>query len=165
MPLQVQVTGKVDIRVEFVPGTIETLGISEDMVEIEERAFWHNVPGDANGGPQGPPIEVQWLGATHLIRCVMSTWDETHLDTLRQRQVNTAFGVMAASEVGTLMLNQNALRIILDSPTRPLNYPTCIVREAIAFPMGTKYSAATVIFEAHRDPAQGLLHNTDITPT
>lgn len=168
MPLQIQVTGLVEIQLELQVGTIVTLGYSEDMIDIEENAFWHNVPGDQHGGPQGPPIDVQYLGQIDIIRAVMSTWDETYMDVLRTRRVNAVLGTVNINEVGQLMLQQNPTRVILNSPTRPLNYPTCIVREAISFPMGTKYSAATVIFEAHRTPGltqmapDGLLFNNDV---
>jgi len=164
MAQAVQVSGLVTVKITVPGGSIQTLGEQSDMTEIREQAFFHNVPGDRNGGPQGPPIEVQWLGSIAIIRCDLSSWDATVVDSLRKRAVNATLGTTIQTEVGKLMLDSNGIRLTLDCATRPLNFPCCIVREPIQYGKGTKFSTMAVEFEAHKKPSgakAGVLFDTD----
>ena len=154
---QVNVTGRVIVKVQFTAGqgNLLTLGEQMDMTDVERRAFWHNVPGDRHGGPQGPPIEVQYLGEIAIIRIELSRWDPDVWDTLQKRKAIATKGKTLLTEVGTLMLASTPIRLLLHSTTRPENYPCCILREAIQYGMGTKFSTAVAQFEAHRMPATG----------
>lgn len=149
-------TGLVDIQVAiagFSGGLLTSLGHSDDMGDVSERAYFHNVPGDKNGGPQGPPIEIQYLGSIALINFTLSEFDTAVVDELRKRSVNATVGKTVQTEVGAFMLATRGIRLCMKSPTRPINFPTCIVREPIGAGMGTKYQGYTFSFEAHRTPA------------
>ena len=167
MPKQVNVTGLTNIRIQLAigAGQLVDLGESQDMVDIDERVFLHNVPGDAHGGPQGPPIDVQMLGMTVGVTCELSRWDPNQVDALRQRRVLGSLGSILATDVGDLLLSTGSFRVLLDTPTRALNFPTCILREPIRFSMGTKYTAVFFSFEAHRTQSgqrQNVLYNSDV---
>lgn len=133
---------------------LDDLGQCNDMIEIEERSFMHNVHGDRNGGPQGPPIEVQNLGAIHVVRFTLVQFDVTIVDKLRKRAQQSTAGTIAQADVGTFMLTTNAVRLTLNTPqTEDIrNYWCAIVREPIRVGYGTKYSEWQFEFECHRAP-------------
>jgi hypothetical protein len=156
---QINVSGKVSITLQFrniaglsLPAGLQKLGEQMDMTEPEHQVFLHNVPGDRNGGPEGPPIEVQYLGEIARIRCDMSRWDPTVWDFLRKLGVKASQGTITDAHVGQLILTNRAVRVILISSARPINFPCCIVRNPYVYGMGTKFSRASVEFEAHRTP-------------
>lgn len=168
----INLTGKVDVKLQFTAaGTLSKLGETMDMTDIEERAFFHNVPGDRHGGPQGPPIEVQWLGSMCVVRMDLSRWDTVVFDELRKRKIHTGtLGTVALTDVGKLMLTANMFRLCLVSTTRPLNFPCVLLRDAIPFGMGTKFTSIGLQFECHRMPetvaswaAEGVLYDTNVT--
>lgn len=162
-------TGLVTIQVA-IPGisggAVTTLGHSDDMSDVSERAYFHNVPGDRNGGPQGPPIEIQYLGSIAIVTFTLSEWEATVVDALRRRSVNTALGTIIQADVGLFMLSTRGIRLIINSPSRPQNFPCCIVREPIGSGHGTKYEAYTFQFEAHKGPPghakENVLFDADI---
>jgi hypothetical protein len=153
----INVTGKVTLKLQFVNGgsnELLTLGEAQDMHDIEERSFWHNVPGDRHGGPQGPPIEVQYLGSIAVVRVELSRWDTVVMDELRKRKVyGTTLGTIVATDVGNAMLATRAFRLLLSTLTRPLNFPCVILRDAIPYGMGSKFTSVGLQFECHRMPA------------
>lgn len=164
MALLVQKTGLVTLKIEFVNGQFTDVGQAMDMTDIREIPYLHNVPGDKNGGNQGPPIEVQYLGGTARIRMEMSRWDTTALNLLRAWSKNIQ-GNVQQSDVGTLMLQAHGHRVILDAidAPLPLSFPCCIVRDPISYGVGTKFSAMLVEFEAHRHPVTGILYDSNVT--
>lgn len=161
--------GKVDVKIQLTNsvGNLIKLGETMDMTDVEERAFWHNIPGDRHGGPQGPPIEVQWLGSIAVVRMELSRWDTANMDLLRKRKVNATLGTMLLSEVGSLMLATRAFRLCLASTTRPLNFPCVILRDAIPYGMGTKFTSVGLQFECHRcqdgSARDGVLYDSTVT--
>jgi hypothetical protein len=144
-------TGKVDVKIQLAAGVgeLKKFGESMDMVDVEDIAFFHDVPGDRYGGPQGPPIDTIWLGMMCRIRLELSRWDPDVWDALKKRQVSTTAGTLALADVGTLMLASNGFRLLLDSPTRPLNFPGCLLRDSVNFNMGTKFTTLSLQIEAH----------------
>ena len=162
---QINVTGLVTVQCEWAANQgIQTLGESMDMVQIDHQAFSHNVPGDRHGGPQGPPIEKQYLGEIVRIQLELSRWDPAVWDILRKRQANATLGKVALTEVGKLMLESNRFRLILNSTTRPLNFPCCVVLDTFQYAMGSKFTAVSALIEAHRVPSGGMagvLYNSD----
>jgi len=166
MALVVVKTGLVTLKAEFSAGTIVDVGQAENMTEVREIPFWHNVPGDAHGGPEGPPIEIQFLGAIAKIRITMSKWDTTHVATIRKFAVATQ-GTILAAEVGTLMLANKTFRIILSAVSLPLplNFPCVFPRDPVEYAVGTKYSAMMIEFEAHKHPTTEVLYNAVTTPS
>lgn len=148
---QVNKAGRVEIKVQqsVGAGNLKKLGESIDMTDVEDRSFWHNVPGDRRGGPQGPPIEVQYLGSIYIVRMELSRWDPTVYDELITRNALTALGAPALTDCGKLMLEDNAIRLLLHSTTRPMNFPCAILRDSVQFGMGTKYTGVALQFECH----------------
>ena len=170
MAESINVTGKVDLMVAFDSyDELDKLGEAMDMHDIEERAFFHNVPGDRHGGPQGPPIEIQYLGSIVVVRVELSRWDPDVFDELRKRKVQATTGKVLLSEVGTPLLAANYFRLLLLSTTRPISFPCVVCRDAMAYGMGSKFSSVGLQFECHRMPAtvvgwaaEGVLWNSDV---
>jgi hypothetical protein len=164
MAMQINLTGVVTVKYQLTAGigNLKEIGQAEDQPTFDVRAFFHNVPGDANGGPQGPPIDVQFLGEIAIVRLAMSKWDPTNFDEIKKRNAVATAGIILGTEVGTLMLDAKPIRILLSSTTRPINFPNCLMREAYSINMGTKYSTAIMQFEAHRVPGSNGLANEGI---
>ena len=111
------------------------LGIATDSIQITERGYYHDIPGDLNGGQQGPPIDIQKLGEVHTINLRMSSWDKESLHMLEQ-WFHTTRGTVQQDEVGQLMFGSNVFcRLLLETQnlhdTR--NYWNCIMREPIIY--------------------------------
>lgn len=162
----INVTGKSDVKLQFaVGGGLSKLGESMDMIDIEERAFWHNVPGDRYGGPQGPPIDMQYLGTIYIVRMELSRWDPDVWDVLKKRRVQTTAGTIPLTDIGKLMFSTLNTRLLLHSTTRPLNFPAAFLRDPFQWPMGSKFSSLSLQFECHRctdgTARDGILYNAD----
>ena len=63
MPPQIQVAGLAPIKVDG-----ELLGYTRNGADTTKEAYWLDVPGDENGGDDGPPIDVQYLGEIARVR-------------------------------------------------------------------------------------------------
>ncbi len=154
----INLTGRVEVYTQIVNTTGNFLKLGEclDMADIEDRAFFNNISGDRYGGPQGPPIEVQYLGSIYVVRLELSRWDPDEMAKLIKRQVLTTAGVIPVEGVtakpGSLMLASNTFRLCLKSATRPMNFPTVLLRDSVQFSMGTKFTSLALQFECHRTP-------------
>ncbi len=150
----IQLTGRVEVMIQLAVGAGQLVKLGEclDMADVEDRAFYNNISGDRYGGPQGPPIDCQYLGSIYVVRCELSRWDPAVFDALKLRKANATAGKILLSEVGTLMLASNTFRLLLKSATRPLNFPTAILRDSLQFSMGTKFTSLSLQFECHRCP-------------
>jgi len=152
---QVNISGLITVKVQFRDssgdwtGSLQKLGESLDMIDIEERVYTHNVPGDRYGGPQGPPIEQQFLGEIHVVRMELSRWDPTVWDLVRKRGVRSAAGSHASGDVGKLLLQDRSIRLLLDCATRPVNYPCALVNSSLQYAKGTKFTSVSLQCECH----------------
>tara|TARA_R100000742_G_C4278390_1_gene101133 strand:+ start:1872 stop:2573 length:702 start_codon:yes stop_codon:yes gene_type:complete len=174
----VNVAGLVRVQIAYpLWGSLYELGIATDSIEISERAFYHDVPGDRNGGPQGPPVEVQKLGEVHTISMRLSTWNKAEMQQLEEwyhdedadadpaggadgenrNETLSPYGTrgtMAQWDVGEVLLARRGFRLCLETSdlndTR--NYWCCIMREPKTFAIGTKFTEQSLTFEAHRYP-------------
>lgn len=161
--LQVVTTGRNEIKVGIPYGaTREKLGETQDMTNVQEQPFFHNVPGDRHGGPQGPPIEVQWLGSIVNISFDLSMFVPSVLDKVRKRAVNATIGQISLAEVGSLMLLSRSIELELLTPNRGLLFPCAIAFQPIEYGVGTKYQSVRMGFQCHRAPEghtqQGVLY-------
>lgn len=151
----INVTGLTDIQVA-VPytGALQKLGHATDMVEQEARGFFHDVPGDRNGGPQGPPIEVQFLGEIYIVNFAMSSFSRTVADVLEARAIKTSSGVIQQAAVGSLVLAGKSVRLLLHNlaDTDTINFWCAFVRQPWRMGRGTKFSELVLSFECHRPP-------------
>ncbi len=138
-------------------GALQTLGYTRNMADIRKEAFFLNVPGDQNGGDDGPPVDVIYLGETALIRLELTKYESVVANIVRARVDGGTAGQSAAP--GTLMFSGGgSMRLLLNSPNNPYNFPRCFPRMPIEIGLGTKFSSLIVEFEAHKD-AFGVLYN------
>lgn len=153
-------TGLLDIKMA-APGytgatknPLVDLGVAEDSLDLQDRPFYHAVHTDRNGGQQGPAEEFQYLGHIVTGTLVLNTFNQAAIDTLRQRSVNAVLGTIAQDEVGSFMLLERGVRILLGAqdPTKTRNFWTCLVQEPIGVSLGTKYSQYRIPFTAYRPP-------------
>lgn len=154
----VNVYGPALIRVGTgAAGALETLGYSVNGVEFEENAFTSNVPGDQNGGDEGPPIDVQYFGQIDIVRLDLSKYDTAILAKLDCRLLGGTSGSVGAP--GTLIFGGSKYYRLLISPTTgPRNYLGATPRTAIVHNRGTKFSRLRIEFECHA--VSGVLWNT-----
>lgn len=166
MAATVNKAGVTTIKVDAGDG-LETLGYALDMPEHRDQAFYHDVPGDEHGGPQGPPIDVQYLGRVAHVRCEMSKYDKTVAQKVYARlngEGAAKWGTIDTADIGSLMIQSSlTMRVLLSNANDPRNFPTCIVREPVEVGVGTKFSTLMFEFEAHRNQSTGVLYNTEIS--
>ena len=163
MAVTPQVSGVVTIAVGTgSEGALETLGYSEESTEPEFQPYYQNVPGDQNGGSEGPPIDIVWMGATARIRVTLSSWDEAISDKVEAFTLGGTRGQPVTTDAtGTLMFGgSKTVRVCLNSPANPLNFPRCVLR-GFNRTKGTKYNRLIVDWEAHKD-ASGVLFNETV---
>lgn len=143
-------------------GSLVTLGYTRNMADVTKEAFFLNVPGDENGGDDGPPIEVLYLGEIARIRLELTKWDELIANAIRARVAGGTAGT--ASTPGTMMSSADKMiRVLLKSANIPRNFPFVLPRNAIEIGRGTKYSSLILELEAHKIPATSILYNEVIT--
>jgi hypothetical protein len=166
MPIAVIVDGPCNIKVGTgAVSALEQLGFSINGVTIQEQTFMANVPGDQNGGDEGPPIDIQYFGDIHRVTTEMSKWDNAVVDKIRARL--NALGVVAAGVsptqvVGSLIAGGSfGYRLLLEPVSRPRNYILAIPREPIEINKGTKFSRLVIQWECHA--SAGTLYNATTT--
>ncbi len=161
-------TGLIDIKIA-VPfsGSLTQLGRATDQIRQSRRTFYHDVPGDANGGHQGPPIETQFLGEIWSVSMSLSTWNPTAINLLQTMACMATQGVVTQAEIGALVMTAKSIRLLLDTSDSGdvRNYWCALVREPIQIEVGTKYSEWVVGFECHRPPCghakAGIIYDAD----
>lgn len=145
----IQVDGVATITVGTgTAGALETLGKSIDGVQITEFNATYDVYGDEGGGPEGVPIDCQDMGEWHVIRMLLTKYDEAVINKLRAIFRGGTAGA-ARTKGGLFGAGSGAFRVVLHSVLRPRNYPTCIFKEPREVNKGTKHSQAQVIFTAY----------------
>ena len=144
----IQIPGACHIYVDTNGGAFEALGYSINGVEIAEEPFFLNVPGDQNGGDDGPPIDVQFLGQIHRIRMELSKWDSSVADKCICIAKGTTIGQNATA--GTLMAGgAKTYKLALRSASLPRTYPLAFLRNQIESQRGTKFSRLLLEWECH----------------
>jgi hypothetical protein len=158
----VNVAGPAEVKVGTgSAGALESLGYTRQGADVRNQGFFIDVPGDQNGGDQGPPIEVQYLGEIARIRLEMTKWDEAIAAKIRTRLLAGTEGTPGAA--GTLMFGDSkTVRVTLSTTTGPMNFPRCFIRGEWEINKGTRYSTLVVEFEAHKD-STGVLYNAVVT--
>ncbi|MEM6798543.1 MAG: hypothetical protein AAF589_03430 [Planctomycetota bacterium] len=164
MSVGVVVRGLTTVKIQVPSGNVLTLGYSRNAVEISEQPFYHDVPGDENGGDEGPPVDVQFLGMTHLVRMRLSKFDSAVADELHKFVPGSVKGTPAPT--GQLLFlgstNELSFRVILDNPVDPRSYGRCLIRTPLDHDRSNKFSELVVEFTAYKD-ASGVLFNSTIT--
>lgn len=159
MAKTIQIAGAALIRVDYGIG-LRDLGYTVNGAEVSFNGFYANVPGDENGGDQGPPIDVQYFGETADIRLILTKWDADVADEIAARLASATAGVPASA--GSLMFGSgNTFRLLIASPNDPLNFPRAFPRGPITINKGTQHSRLVLEFEAHKSGA-GILYDSSI---
>lgn len=140
-----------------VAQALESLGYTRQGAEIRCQGFFVDIPGDENGGDQGPPIDVQFMGETARIRLELTKWDEAIAVKVRSRLLAGTEGQPAAA--GPLMFNDSyTVRVLVEPTSGPMNFPRCFLRGEWEINKGTRYAVLVLEFEAHKD-GSGVLYN------
>jgi len=164
MATQIHVAGPVTIKIASpAAGTIDTLGLSQNGVDITEQKFTVPVHGDAYGGEQGPPIDIQHLGMIHIVRFTLTVYDSAILAKIR-----AVYAAATAGELGTMgqlaFQDTSAFRLLLDSTNASFerNYTRVVFREPQEINMGTIHSKAMCVAECHAN-ASGVIYNSTMS--
>jgi len=147
MAVIVQVPGLATVLVDE-----GVLGYTRNGVEITHDASWLDVPGDQNGGDDGPPIDVQFSGMIDRVRMELTKWDNTVADLIRPRLSGAVAGT--AAPAGTLMFGDDKtyrLRIAVDGLVLHFDYPRAFPRMPIEENRGTKFATLVIEWECHQD--------------
>ena len=153
--------------------TYHLLGYTINGVEITHETFMSDVPGDQNGGDEGPPIEIQYFGQIARVRLECSKWDETIASYIASRHQNVNFNPAATTQtVGTLMsASAKTMALYLHASVAGLgqgplvgnvHFPVAIPRSPIEFNKGSKFARLMLEFECHQ--SNGVLWD-QTTPT
>lgn len=161
MAVAVITTGPAYVSVGTgVAGALEALGYSINGVEIFENVFMGDVPGDQNGGDEGPPIDIQYFGQVDRVRMELSKYDQAIADKIRPRLLGGSAGTVGTP--GTLVAGGAVYyRLLINPTTLPRNYLAAVPREPIEVNRGTKFSRLVLEFECHN--FTGTLWNTTTT--
>lgn len=137
------------------------LGYSRNGIDVDEEAYFGDVPGDEHGGDAGPPIDIQFFGEIVRVRLELTKFDRAVFDNLRKRVQGSTLGTMATS--GTLMIADGKYcRLCLVSTNDPRNFPIAIPRNVISMNEGTRFQTAVCEFECHKNDS-GVLWNTTVS--
>jgi hypothetical protein len=151
MAIAIIVDGLVTVKITPYSGAQASLGYTRNGVDITFEGFFLDIMGDENGGDDGPPIDVQYLGEVARIRCELTKWDTAVALDVMQRHITSAAGVPVITP-GSGLINQDGgyLGLELTSANRTYTFPRCFPRNSIELNKGTKFSTFTCEFEAHR---------------
>lgn len=139
---------------------LEILGTTRNGVEITFEGFFLDVPGDENGGDDGPPIDVQYLGETARIRMELTKWDTAIADKITHRERGGTAGVVPTA--GNLQFQgSKSYRLLINTVSVPFNFPRTIIRMPIEINRGTKFSTLVIEGEAHKNASNVLYDNTN----
>lgn len=164
MAVQVVAFGACALKVDTgTSHALETLGYSDDGVQIEEHGMFYDIPGDQNGGEGGVPIEKQFLGEQHFIRATLTKYDPAIVAKLTARVYGGTAGTMATP--GTLM-SSNCYRLLLytaqvASVSTSRNYLIAIPIDVIAHNRGAKASRYSVSFVCYPNSSSVIWNTTD----
>jgi hypothetical protein len=163
MTATVQKDGACEIKIA-VPfgGTLEVLGYTRNGADASQDTHMTDVPGDENGGDEGPPIDIQHFGDVWHITLELTKFDRAVLKKI-QRRIPSATTDGTPAAPGTLTFaSGDVFRVLLNSPTEPMNFLRCVPRSAIEFNKGTKWMTARVSFDCYKN-ASGIIHNAVTT--
>lgn len=166
MAISVQNAGAVLVKIDDgAGGGLQSLGYTRNGADTTKEAFFVDVPGDQNGGDEGPPIDIQYMGEIARVRLELTKWDST-VAALVSARVSAATDGQPAT-AGTFMFAQTKYcRLVLDGggafTSLDMNFPLAIPRMPIELNRGTKFGILVCEFECHKN-ASGVLHNTTVS--
>lgn len=128
---------------------LENLGYSINGVQYFEDVFQSDVPGDQNGGDEGPPIDIQHFGQIDRVRMELSKWDAAVYAKIAPRTKGGTAGQSTVSVGSLLFANSYSYRLLLTAPNFTRNYLRAIPRPPIQLNTGTKFSRLIIEWECH----------------
>jgi hypothetical protein len=162
MPITVHNAGAALIKIQPYNGSLQELGYTRNGADITTQGFFADVPGDQNGGDQGPPIDIQNFGEIAHIRLELTKWDQTVYNLLKARMVGATAGTPPTS--GNFMFQGNLYhRLVVAAVNLPRNFPCVAFREPFTKNFGTRFAVAIVEAIAYKHPETGILYNEVIT--
>lgn len=136
---------------------LETVGYSVNGVDIQEDVFSGDVPGDQNGGDQGPPIEIQIFGEVHRISIDLSKYDSAVVAKIEAKINGGTTG--QTTTAGTLYFaGAYYYRLLLTATNFTRNYLAAIPRQPQGLNVGSKFSVKRLVFDCHA--VNGVMWNT-----
>lgn len=160
MARSIHVAGLAICKVDTgTSNALEELGVTDNGVEIIDNGYFYDVHTDEDGGDEGPPTDVQFLGQTCTIRMLLHKYDEATRVKIGSRQYGGTDGTVGT--VGTLMIGgSKTFRLLIHSTTQPYNFPVTMFREPIEINKGTKFSKLLVIGTAYKNGSSVLRNST-----
>lgn len=156
MPVVPNVAGPAQVKIHDGTQFFE-VGLTRNGADITHEAYWLDVPGDQNGGDNGPPIDIQFLGEIGRVRLEFTKWDKVVANQIRARARSATAGQPTVA--GTLMFGDlKYLRLLINAVNDPINFPVAIPRAPIEINRGVKYSVLVCEFECHKG-SDGVLYN------
>lgn len=160
MAATVNNAGLASIKIDAGSG-LTLLGYTRNGADVSEDAYMTDVPGDENGGDEGPPIEIQIMGETARVRLELTKWDTTVADLIRARVRAATAGTPPTA--GTMLFSGTKyFRLLVHGVALPQNFPVAIPRAPIEINKGTKFATLVIEFECHKD-SNGVLYNSTTT--
>lgn len=150
MAKQIQVGGAALVQVAASAGVLADLGYTINGVEITENIYKGEVPGDENGGEEGPPIDIQYFGEVHTIRMQFSKYDATVMTTIKAGIAAATEGTPATS--GTLYFQATKdWKLKISSTNFTRTYGRVIFSEPKEFNVGTKFTRMMIVATCYKD--------------
>ena len=158
MAVVVNVDGVV--LVQFGPnGSILDLGYTRNGADITLEGYFVDIPGDQNGGDDGPPVDVQYLGEIARVRTELTKYDVAVALDVYERFPKSAAGVPLNTPGTTLLFeNTNGRELILSSTNRTMTFWEAFPRSPIELNKGTKFSTLVCEFECHQRSSTGKVY-------
>lgn len=149
MAVQVNVAGACLIRSGTGSASaLEDVGYSINGVEIQEDVFTGDVPGDQNGGDQGPPIDIQYFGEVHRLSIDLSKYDPAVVAKIQAKYKGGTAGAIGTP--GSLIIGATTYyRILLTATNFTRNYLGAIPRQPMSVNAGTKFSVQRLLFDCY----------------
>lgn len=160
MAVAVNVAGLAPVYVDLGSG-LQLLGYTANGVDIATSGYFLDVPGDQNGGDNGPPIEIQYFGETAEIRLDLTKYDPAIAEAIEARLARGTPGQPAPA--GSIIFGSgSSMRLAIACASRPRNFPRAVPRGACQVNKGTRYSRFIVDFVAYKS-ISGVLWNTSVS--
>lgn len=140
------------------------LGYAEDRIQISEQPFWHEVKADSYGGAEGPPCDVQYIGALVYVTALLNRFNETNLRKISRIYYSGSpaeYGEMLP--VGWYMRQDGGMETLeLINKSYILTYTKAILKQGRKFNVGSRHQAFALTFECHiSDPCDSVLFEYD----
>jgi hypothetical protein len=166
MAESVFVPGAAPIRVGTgAADALELLGYTKRGADLRFESMSVDVPGDQNGGEQGPPIDIEYLGDIAHVRLELSKVDKAVRDKLMNRLKGGTAGTPGAA--GTLVFQDSkAFRLVIDSPGDPYDFGRAtLVKTPHELNVGTLYQTVVFEFVCYKNAAGVLYAQSGSTTT